>query len=459
MAAGIIDHETGTRDIRRLSGLNRSMPFTARLAMVAAAAMAGVPLLNGFLSKEMFFAEALSAQASSALLIDVLPFAATVASAFSVAYSLRFIHGAFFGPDPVDLPRTPHEPPAWMRFPVEILVLACIIVGVLPAATVGPFLDMAAHSVLGAATPEYSLAVWHGFNLPLLMSLIGAGRRCRSLPGTPAASAEGDRWPAVIRGLEGRRMFERTMVFLSWRLARTLEGLFGTRRLQPQLRLVVCVAVLAAAWAVYLRGLGPGNLTPSDVDPVLALVWAIGAACALGAAWQAKFHRLAALILLGGAGLVTCVTFVWFSAPDLALTQLLVEVVTTVLLLLGLRWLPKRFDVPGSRASEAITTTRRLRDLAIAVTAGAGMAALAFGVMTRFPPELLAQHFLERAYTRRRRHQRRQRDPGRFPRLRYPGRDHRARRGGADRLRAAAALPPGPRQRGHPGAAARPERL
>ena len=113
------------------------MPFTARLALVAAAAMAGVPLLNGFLSKEMFFAEALSAQASLTLL-DVLPFAATVASAFSVAYSLRFIHGAFFGPDPVDLPHTPHEPPAWMRFPVEILVLACIIIGVLPAASVGP---------------------------------------------------------------------------------------------------------------------------------------------------------------------------------------------------------------------------------------------------------------------------------------------------------------------------------
>src|SRR5687767_4245224 len=90
MAVGIIDHETGTRDIRRLSGLNRSMPFTARLALVAAAAMAGVPLLNGFLSKEMFFAEALTAQAA-------LPLAAMLGSAFSVTYSLRFIHGAFFG--------------------------------------------------------------------------------------------------------------------------------------------------------------------------------------------------------------------------------------------------------------------------------------------------------------------------------------------------------------------------
>ena len=116
MAAGIIDHETGTRDIRRLSGLNRSMPFTARLALVAAAAMAGVPLLNGFISKEMFFAEALSADAPLGL-TNILPFAAMLGSAFSVAYSLRFIHGAFFGPDPVDLPRTPHEPATWMRFP------------------------------------------------------------------------------------------------------------------------------------------------------------------------------------------------------------------------------------------------------------------------------------------------------------------------------------------------------
>jgi multicomponent K+:H+ antiporter subunit A len=399
MAAGIIDHETGTRDLRRLSGLNRFMPFTARLALVAAAAMAGVPLLNGFLSKEMFFAEALSVQGPLPVLLDVLPVAATVASAFSVAYSLRFIHATFFGPDPENLPRTPHEPPAWMRFPVEILVLACIIVGILPAASVGPYLDMAAHAALGAATPDYSLAVWHGFNRPLMMSLIALGAGVSLYLLLQRSLLTGAEGAPLIRNLEGRRLFERTMVFLSWRLARSLERLFGTRRLQPQLRLVVGVAALAAGWTVYRRGLGPGNLTPSGVDPVLAVIWGIGAVCALGAAWQAKFHRLAALILLGGTGLVTCVTFVWFSAPDLALTQLLVEVVTTILLLLGLRWLPKRWDSPGARPPEVVTTTRRLRDLAIAVTAGVGMAALAFGVMTRFPPELLAEPFLERAYT------------------------------------------------------------
>ncbi len=398
MAAGIIDHETGTRDIRRLSGLNQTMPFTARLAMVAAAAMAGVPLLNGFLSKEMFFAEALSAQDEFSLL-TILPIAAMTASAFSVAYSLRFIHGAFFGPPATDLPRTPHEPASWMRFPVEILVLVCIMVGLLPAATVGPYLAIAVRGVLGEEVPYYSLAVWHGFNLPLLMSVIALGAGVllyRLLQGYLRSEEDG---PPLLRNLDGQRIFERVMVFLSWRLARRLEERFGTRRLQPQLRLMVGIALLAGLVAVWWRGFGPGNLPGTPMDPVLVLVWVVGAAFALGTAWQAKFHRLAAVILLGGVGLVVVITFVWFSAPDLALTQLTVEVVTTVLLVLGLRWLPKRFEVAGDRGPEVLSRARRLRDLALAVGSGAGLAALSYAVMTRTPPELLAQHFLERAYT------------------------------------------------------------
>ncbi len=399
MAAGIIDHETGTRDIRRLSGLNQSMPFTARLAMVAAAAMAGVPLLNGFLSKEMFFAEALTADVPLSPLLNVLPVAALLASAFSVAYSLRFIHGAFFGPAATDLPRTPHEPASWMRLPVEILVLTCIMVGLLPAATVGPYLAIAVRGVLGADVPYYSLAVWHGFNLPLLMSVIalaGGVMLYMLLQQRLKGSVEG---APLIRRIDAQRIFERVMVFVSWRLARRLEALLGTRRLQPQLRLIVGIAILAGAGAVWLRGFGPGNLPSTPVDPVLALIWMVGAAFALGTAWQAKFHRLAAVILLGGVGLVVCITFVWFSAPDLALTQLTVEVVTTVLLVLGLRWLPKRFQVAGEKGPEVLTRTRRARDLAIAIGAGGGLAALSYAVMTRVPPELLARHFLERAYT------------------------------------------------------------
>src|SRR5690606_24887090 len=124
---------------RKLSGLITYLPITATLAMVASAAMAGVPLLNGFLSKEMFFAEALE-EHSHLRLDDVAPYVATIAGALAVAYSLRFIHTVFFGPKPVGLPKEPHEPPHWMRLPIELLVLICLIVGIIPGVTVGPYL-------------------------------------------------------------------------------------------------------------------------------------------------------------------------------------------------------------------------------------------------------------------------------------------------------------------------------
>ncbi|MCX8006060.1 MAG: proton-conducting transporter membrane subunit, partial [Burkholderiaceae bacterium] len=139
MAAGIIDHEAGTRDMRKLNGLWSLMPVTGALGMVAAAAMAGVPLANGFLSKEMFFAETLAADHAGALRW-LLPAGALIAGIFSVAYSTRFIHDVFFNGAPVGLPKTPHEPPRFMRVPVELLVVLCVVVGVLPAATVGPLL-------------------------------------------------------------------------------------------------------------------------------------------------------------------------------------------------------------------------------------------------------------------------------------------------------------------------------
>ncbi|AZO41584.1 monovalent cation/H+ antiporter subunit A [Mesorhizobium sp. M7D.F.Ca.US.005.01.1.1] len=398
MAAGIIDHETGTRDMQRLGGLFRFMPYTATLAMVASAAMAGVPLLNGFLSKEMFFAEAIETHADS-ILDTAAPYAAVLGSAFAVAYSARFIHSVFFGLLPADLPREPHEPPFFMRFPIQLLVLACLLVGTVPSLTVGPFLHTAVNSVLGPATPQYSLAVWHGFTIPLFMSVLalaGGAILYLLLKDYLAHCQDG---PPYFRRLRGQRVFERVLVAVSWRGARFLESRLGTRRLQPQLRLLVVVAFIAAAWPLYRLGFESGRLTVQGVDVTFAGIWAVGVVCALGAAWQAKFHRLFALILLGGAGLVTCITFVWFAAPDLALTQLLVEVVTTVLILLGLRWLPKRSaDVTPGLATTA-AKLRRYRDLAMAVACGTGMTIVAYAVMTRTPPVTIADFFLEKAYS------------------------------------------------------------
>ncbi|ODT16355.1 MAG: monovalent cation/H+ antiporter subunit A [Kaistia sp. SCN 65-12] len=398
MAAGIIDHETGTRDMRRLSGLFRVMPFTATLAMVASAAMAGVPLLNGFLSKEMFFAETIETHVNS-ILDTAAPYAAFLGSSFAVAYSVRFIHGTFFGPPPTDLPHEPHEPPFWMRFPILLLVLACLVVGIIPGLTIGPFLHTAVVSVLGPATPEYSLAVWHGFNLPLVMSLgalVVGVIFFLCLKNYLATSEEG---PPYLRKVNGQRIFERLMVAISWRWARLLEGYLGTRRLQPQLRLVVVVALIAATWPIWMQGLALKPPSLAGADPVFVLIWAIAIVCAISAAWQAKFHRLVSLMLLGVAGLVTCITFLWLSAPDLAVTQLLVEVVTTVLILLGLRWLPKRSPEIASDSVPLMAKVRRYRDFAMAIAAGLGATLVSYAIMTRTQPATIADYFIEKAYS------------------------------------------------------------
>ena len=397
MAAGIIDHESGTRDIRKLSGLIKLMPYTATLAMVASAAMAGVPLLNGFLSKEMFFAETVFIT-STAWVEAALPVIATVAGTFSVAYSLRFTVDVFFGPKATHLPHTPHEPPRWMRVPVELLVLACLIVGIFPAQSVGPLLAAAAQPVVGGTLPEYSLAIWHGLNAPMIMSLIamGAGILLYLLLRKPI-KRERFVEPPVIWRLNGKRLFERVLI-AKLRVARTLEGLLTTRRLQAQLFLMVSVALIAGFVPMYENGLSWGDRPKIPGSGVFVMLWLIAIACAVGAAWQAKYHRLAAVTMVGVCGLMTCVTFVWFSAPDLALTQLAVEVVTTVLILLGLRWLPRRNEnVAPTTRSRSRARVRRVRDFVLAVGVGGGMALLSYAMLTRPTPNTISEFYLSRA--------------------------------------------------------------
>ncbi|NYT35413.1 monovalent cation/H+ antiporter subunit A [Allopusillimonas soli] len=397
MAAGIVDHETGTRDLTRLSGLYRSMPITATLAVVAAASMAGVPLLNGFISKEMFFAETVFVGDNWYSRVG-LPLMAVVAGAFSVAYSVRFIAQVFFGPAPRDLPRTPHEPPLRMLVPSAVLVLACLIVGMLPGYTLGPFLSNAVVSILGAQTPPYDLRVWHGFNLPLAMSMLAMGGGLLLLWTLRRWHAAHPGAAPFIYRFDGRRSFETLLEWLDT-LAAYVLGWIRSPRQQPQLVLVFLTTLLVAALPLRQAGwLQPTVHT--DLNPFFALLWLAGGACAVGAARLAKYHRAVSLLLAGGAGLVTSLTFSWLSAPDLALTQFAVEVVTTVLILLGLRWLPPRLreeDEDKPISGTLLAYLRRSRDLIIAVCGGAGMAALAYAVLSSGHPQGISSFFVQQA--------------------------------------------------------------
>ncbi|WP_016955201.1 monovalent cation/H+ antiporter subunit A [Catenovulum agarivorans] len=384
MATGIIDHETGTRDMRKLNGMWKFMPFTATLAMVSAAAMAGVPLLNGFLSKEMFFAETLHAQllGSMSWLIPVL---ATLAGAFSVAYSARFIHDVFFNGEPIDLPKQPHEAPRYMRVPIEVLVAICLLVGMFPNLIVDEILDAASSAVLTTSTPVFEIALWHGFNLPLLMSALAVtgGVLIYTL------RKHLFQFQATLPSLEGRYIFEQGLEFiLAWCQKRIAQ--FENGSLQRYTIVLIAVVLFFAGAPLFDMQKLVGESEPHPIDMFNAVGTGLLIAGALATViWHRQ--RMISLIMISIVGLMVSVAFTRFSAPDLALTQLSVEVVTVVLLMLALFFLPQK-------TPKESTSIRVLRDLLIATGCGVVVGSICYALVTR-PLDSISQFFVANAKT------------------------------------------------------------
>jgi len=380
MSAGIIDHEAGTRDMRRLSGLARHIPVTATLAIVAAAAMAGVPLLNGFISKEMFFAETFELRSYWSWLMPVL---ATLGGLFSVAYSARFVHDVFFGGEAQDLPRRPHEPPRFMRVPVEILVALCLLVGLGPGLVVEPALRLASAALLQGPLPDFTLAAWHGLNGPFAMSVVAlAGGTALYFARRYLWALHGDE-PRVTSGKTLTEALLQRVTELSARLHQALDR--GGLRLSL---LALILAVLVAGWAGFAPG-APAASRPAT-EAGLAGGLALGVVL-LAAAATILLHRqrLLAVVSIGVIGLVVSLVFVKLSAPDLALTQLLVEVITVLLLLLAMYFLPQHSPPESS-------VPRRAFDALLALAAGAGSGGLAWA-MLRAPAETISGFYLDQA--------------------------------------------------------------
>jgi multicomponent K+:H+ antiporter subunit A len=384
MAAGIIDHESGTRDMRRLGNLRRYMPYTSVLAIVASLAMAGIPLLNGFLSKEMFFAEALDIEAHGGMRLFVT-IVAGLAGLLGVAYSLRFVHDTFFGAGPRALPVEPHEPPRWMRIPVAILVVMCLAVGILPGLTVEPALKMAVGGTLGSAAPEFKLALWHGFNLPLAMSFAGLVGGVAFYFGLRRLFALHD---AMLRTW-GRHLFHGNVEAL-FRAATKFTSRVAAGGIRRSLFWLIAVVVLVGALPFVGPGTSPfAGLPAPQPMPLLGwMLWAILVAATLGTV-ATHGRRLTALIVIGAVGLLVSVIFALLSAPDLALTQLLVEMVTIAMLMMALNYLPKQ-------SRQARRPFRRWRDAALSVFAGAGVAGLAYAMLVR-PTQTISGEMLARS--------------------------------------------------------------
>ena len=376
MLAGIIDHETGTRDLRKLNGIWQLLPFTATLTMITAASMAGVPLTNGFLSKEMFFTELVANLSGPILIFSII--VATLAGVFAVAYSVRLVHGVFFdGPLGPQVPnQNAHEPPLGMRAPAIMLSILCILVGLAPALLVEKIVNSTTRASTQIAEFEGThLAIWHGFNLPLLMSIIALlggiifyfalakGGKIREIDLDP-----------LLGKLQGRILFDLFLKHLLLK-SRQLKRKTENGSLQTYLTWIVLFSAALLAMPLMNQGLTTGTRELTHAPAIAIVLWLL----LFSACWMMLwFHheRIKAVLISGAVGLVVTIVFVTLSAPDLALTQITVDVVTTVLLLMSLSLLPQLTPYESS-------ISRRWRDALIAIGGGLGIGWIAWLILTR----------------------------------------------------------------------------
>jgi multicomponent K+:H+ antiporter subunit A len=383
MNAGIVDHEVGTRDIRRLGGLATLMPIAATLAVVAGLSMAGIPPLNGFISKEMMLeAAAHTVWWDQAWLAPVL---ATLGATFSVAYSFRYILHVFFGARRTDYPRAPHDPGIGLWGPPAVLVALAVAIGLFPAVVAGPLVEQAARAVIGGATPYYSLSLWHGVTPALFMSLAAIGL------GLAILTAH-RRIAGVWHGLalpDAKTLFDGA-VGIATRAAVACTDRIQNGSLERYIAMFIGTAVVVgfAGYLAFADVAGDRPTTPASAPAIVAWLALVTATVLVLVSHRARY---VSLIYIGIVGLVISLGFVHLSAPDLALTQISVEVVTILLMLLALNLLPKTSPRESSGA-------RRARDGVLAVLAGVGVGGAAWAVMTR-TPETISAYFWENAYS------------------------------------------------------------
>ncbi len=376
MIAGIIDHESGTRDLRKLSGLWQLLPYTATLTMVTAASMAGVPLTNGFLSKEMFFTELLSNLSGPVLICSAI--VATLAGIFAVAYSVRLVHGVFFdGPLGKQVPnKDAHEPPFGMRVPATLLAILCILVGLFPALLVENIVNSTARASTQVMDFEGAhLALWHGFNMPLLMSLIasigGLIFYFSLAKGGKIREIDLDPYLGRLQGRFAFDLFLKSLLLNSRKFKRWTEN----GKLQSYILWIVVFSIAIVSLPFLGQGLTTGTRELTHAPALAIVLWLLLFSSCWMMLW---FHheRIKAVLISGAIGLVVTMVFICFSAPDLALTQITVDVVTTVLLLMSLSLLPQLTPYESS-------VSRRWRDALIAIGGGLGIAWITWLILTR----------------------------------------------------------------------------
>ncbi|GEL77515.1 Na+/H+ antiporter subunit A [Tenuibacillus multivorans] len=342
MIAGIVDHETGSRDIRKLGGLMTFMPMSATLALFGTFSMAGVPLpfLNGFYSKEMFFESSLGLGGYSGSfvegLVTAIPIIAVVGSIFTFIYSMYLFFGTFRGKyKENELPKEPHEAPFMMLVPPMILVIGVIVIGLFPNFFNQALITHSADAVYGADVTK-DIKFWHGWNsraFQMSLIVVGVGLLLYLTK---------KKWDSIYNYFPGRLNLNRVYDWIVEKIesaSNKITTFYMTGSLRLYITLIVGTIILITAGTILFTN--GSDFEISDVSSISAaevIISIIMAVAAIGAS-IAK-NRIAAILILGVVGYGLSLLFVLYSAPDLALTQLIVETVTVVLFLLCFYHLP-----------------------------------------------------------------------------------------------------------------------
>jgi multicomponent Na+:H+ antiporter subunit A len=375
LTVGVVDHQAKTRDLRLLNGMARKMPALSVAAGICAASMAGVPPLLGFVAKELVLEGVVAPDVPQRALVGALVVGGAM---LTVAYSARFQLGAFGrgrpGPDrPVD------RPPRPLVAPVAILAAITVVCGLFPATL--DWLVQAATGSLGAVPDSY-LALWHGVNLPLLLSAVSLAGGAVLIAVRVRLEAAQDAMPTVPsadRAYDG-------LVDGLLRRAADVTGLMQNGSLPVYLAVILLTVVTVPAAALVLDPRWPQALAVAHT-PLQGFVGAVAVVAAIVACRQRR--RFSAVLLLGVVGYAMAGLFVIHGAPDLALTQLVIETLLVVVFMLVLRRLPDEFP-PRTRQSSLVAAS-----VALVVAAFVFVFSLLSTAARSSPP--VSDAYLERA--------------------------------------------------------------
>ncbi|WP_040576813.1 putative monovalent cation/H+ antiporter subunit A [Methylophaga lonarensis] len=381
MIAGVIDHEAGTKDLTRLGGLHKAMPVTAIAALIAALSLAGLPPLFGFIAKEALFEAVLSTELYSNLLLILALLSAMLVTAIAAVIAIKPFYGEL-----KTTPKAPHEGPLGMLAGPVVLASLSLLFGLMPFLPDSGILTATVNSI--SSEPfDFYLALWHGFNLPLLLSVI-------SLLGGIALyhfwSGNRQHIGTLTRQLSrfgpeaGYFKFMDGIVFSAdWQTRVLQNGKMGNYMIVMIMTTVILVGyTLLSQYGFRL------TLQASDVA---FYEWAIALLMVVSVLYAIQTRsRLGAVASMGVLGFTVALIFIHFSAPDLGITQVLVETLTVILLVLVL------FKLPGfSRYS---TRFEVIRDASVAISMGVLMTLLLLAAIDTQYFETISAFFLEASY-------------------------------------------------------------